>query len=421
METIWIIFLFATGACVGSFLNVVIWRLPRGQSIVFPGSHCPKCGRGIHWYDNIPLVSWCALRGKCRFCKEPISPRYLLIELTTAILVAGLFICYFVLNIRQNPQGGLADPGLAFPQTPQAWAMYIAHAALLCGLLVCAAVDIEMWLVPLEVTWVVALVGVAAATYSPHPWMPSVSPTTAAMSFAAAIGLVIAIILMRLGYIQPSFVDASEKSLEEVVKEKPGKGKGAKGDSDKSKPAKAKAPAAVAITSADGVNPRKEILRELVFLAPAIVLALVAHEALTRVPAMRQAWSGLLNPATHPQLSPHILGAAAAVFGYLIGGALIWGTRILGTLAFGKEAMGLGDVHILAAIGAVAGWIVPTIAFFVAPVLGLLWALYLFFGRKQRELPYGPWLAAGTLLAMLGYDLFGGIIRQYAEMAQLLR
>ena len=80
MEIIWIIFLFATGACVGSFLNVVIWRLPRGQSIVFPGSHCPKCGRGIRWYDNIPLVSWCALRAKCRFCKAPISPRYLLMR-----------------------------------------------------------------------------------------------------------------------------------------------------------------------------------------------------------------------------------------------------------------------------------------------------------------------------------------------------
>jgi leader peptidase (prepilin peptidase)/N-methyltransferase len=411
METIWIIFLFATGACVGSFLNVVIWRLPRGQSIVFPGSHCPKCGRGIRWYDNIPLVSWCALRAKCRFCKEPISPRYLLIELTTAILVAGLFICYFVLGVRTEP----APAGNFF----NVWPMFVAHASLLCGLLVCAAVDIEMWLVPLEVTWVVALVGVAAATYSPHPWMPSVSATTAGMSFAAAIGLGIAIILMRLGYIQPSFVDVSEKPLDETPKEKPGKG--AKGDSDKSKRAKAKAPITVAITSADGVNPRKEVLRELVFLAPAIVLALVAYELLTGVPAVGQAWSGLLNPAKHPQLAPHLLGAAAAVFGYLIGGALIWGTRILGTLGFGKEAMGLGDVHILAAVGAVAGWIIPVIAFFTAPLMGLLWALYLFFGRKQRELPYGPWLAAGALLAMLCYDLFGGMIRQYAQMTGLLR
>jgi leader peptidase (prepilin peptidase)/N-methyltransferase len=411
METIWIIFLFATGACVGSFLNVVIWRLPRGQSIVFPGSHCPKCGRGIRWYDNLPLVSWCALRGKCRFCKEPISPRYLLIELTTAILVAGLFVCYFMLDVRTLP----APAGNFF----NVWPMFVAHASLLCGLLVCAAVDIEMWLVPLEVTWVVSLVGVAAATYSPHPWMPSVSATTAGMSFAAAVGLGIAILLMRLGYIQPSFVDANDKPLDETPKEKPGKG--VKGGADKSKPAKTKAPLAVAITAADGVNPRKEVLRELVFLAPAIVLAFAAYELLTRVPALGQAWSGLLSPAKHPQLSPHLLGAAAAVFGYLIGGALIWGTRILGTLGFGKEAMGLGDVHILAAVGAAAGWVIPVIAFFTAPLLGLLWALYLFFGRKQRELPYGPWLAAGALLAMLCYDLFGGMVRQYIQMTGLSR
>ena len=65
-EAVWIIFLFALGACVGSFLNVVIYRLPRGESLVFPGSHCPACGEAIKWYDNVPLVSWLVLRGRCR-------------------------------------------------------------------------------------------------------------------------------------------------------------------------------------------------------------------------------------------------------------------------------------------------------------------------------------------------------------------
>lgn len=63
MHAVWIIFLFGVGACVGSFLNVVIWRLPRGESLIFPGSHCPKCGESIKWYDNVPLVSWFVLRG----------------------------------------------------------------------------------------------------------------------------------------------------------------------------------------------------------------------------------------------------------------------------------------------------------------------------------------------------------------------
>ena len=80
MEVALLIFMIAIGASVGSFLNVVIYRLPLGKSIVFPGSHCPQCGRAIHWYDNIPLVSWWVLGGKCRFCKCSISPRYLWVK-----------------------------------------------------------------------------------------------------------------------------------------------------------------------------------------------------------------------------------------------------------------------------------------------------------------------------------------------------
>ena len=375
------------------------WEFPQrgdlaaaqGQSIAFPGSHCPSCGRPIRWYDNIPLVSYLVLRGKCRFCKCTISPRYLLIELTTALLVAGLYICYFVADIRTNTTGGLVNDavksllaGRDAPATKflETWPMFMAHAALLCGLLACAAVDMELWLVPLEITWVVAAIGVASATYLPHPWMAAVSPTTAAMGFAAAIGLATSVMLLRLGFIRPSFAGVAEKPLEEPPREKKA-GPGGKKTAPAGKPAKAK-PLAVAITAEDGVSPRKEILREVIFLAPAIILAAAANLILSHVPAANRAWQSLFGPG-HPQLALHLSGAAAAVFGYLLGGALIWGTRILGTLAFGKEAMGLGDVHILACVGAVTGWIVPIIAFLVAPVIGLLWAGYLFFGRKHAS------------------------------------
>jgi leader peptidase (prepilin peptidase)/N-methyltransferase len=90
MDIVVLVFLVVIGACVGSFLNVVIHRLPRGASIVFPPSHCPACGRGIRWYDNIPLVSWWVLGGRCRGCKAPISARYLLVEGATAIAFGGL-------------------------------------------------------------------------------------------------------------------------------------------------------------------------------------------------------------------------------------------------------------------------------------------------------------------------------------------
>lgn len=81
--TVWI---FILGLCVGSFLNVVIARVPHGESIVRPRSRCPKCGHTLSWYENIPLVSWLALRARCRNCKTPISIRYPLVELLVGLL-----------------------------------------------------------------------------------------------------------------------------------------------------------------------------------------------------------------------------------------------------------------------------------------------------------------------------------------------
>ena len=78
------------GAVVGSFLNVVIHRLPAGESIVFPGSHCPRCGAPIRPWDNVPVFGWIALGGRCRDCREPIAPRYPLVELANALLWAAL-------------------------------------------------------------------------------------------------------------------------------------------------------------------------------------------------------------------------------------------------------------------------------------------------------------------------------------------
>jgi len=82
------IFVFLLGSLIGSFLNVVIHRVPREESIVFPNSGCPKCGHAIKPYDNIPVFSWLLLGGKCRNCRAPISPRYPAVELLTAMLFA---------------------------------------------------------------------------------------------------------------------------------------------------------------------------------------------------------------------------------------------------------------------------------------------------------------------------------------------
>lgn len=86
------LFVFGFGACVGSFLNVCIYRIPENKSIVFPGSSCPECKNAIPFYDNIPIISYLVLRGRCRFCKTGISIRYPLIETLTAIFSLALFL-----------------------------------------------------------------------------------------------------------------------------------------------------------------------------------------------------------------------------------------------------------------------------------------------------------------------------------------
>jgi leader peptidase (prepilin peptidase) / N-methyltransferase len=80
------------GAVVGSFLNVVIYRVPRGESLVTPGSRCPHCGTPVKPYDNVPVVSWLVLRGRCRHCGGPISPRYPIVELLTALVFAAVVL-----------------------------------------------------------------------------------------------------------------------------------------------------------------------------------------------------------------------------------------------------------------------------------------------------------------------------------------
>lgn len=83
------------GLCIGSFLNVVVYRLPRGMNLAKPASHCPDCGHALAWYDNIPLFSFLFLKGKCRYCRAKISPRYFFVELINcALWLTCAFVFY---------------------------------------------------------------------------------------------------------------------------------------------------------------------------------------------------------------------------------------------------------------------------------------------------------------------------------------
>jgi len=91
-------FAFLFGSIVGSFLNVCILRLPQKKSLLFPASHCPHCQQPIRFYDNIPLISYLVLRGRCRFCGQPISPQYVIVELLTALFSLLLFLHYSLIE-----------------------------------------------------------------------------------------------------------------------------------------------------------------------------------------------------------------------------------------------------------------------------------------------------------------------------------
>ncbi len=147
------------GAVFGSFLNVVIARVPAGLSVVRPGSRCPRCGKAIAWYDNVPVFSWLVLRGRCRGCALPISIRYPLVELLGA--VAGW--------LAWRRHGLSADAG--------------AELAFVLTLLALALIDLDTWLLPHVITWPLLAAGVLASALG---W--SAAPSPASSLWGAGVG-----------------------------------------------------------------------------------------------------------------------------------------------------------------------------------------------------------------------------------------
>jgi len=242
---------FLFGACVGSFLNVCIHRIPRGESIVAPRSRCPHCGAPIAWYDNIPLLSFLLLRARCRRCRGAISPRYFLVELLVSILFLAVWGVYG-----------------ASPLTPVHWLV-------VSGLVLATFVDIEHLIIPDRVS----LGGIAAGL--------ALSP---------------------------------------------------------------------------------------------------------------------LVPALHGAATP-LAGLTSAAIGAASGAGLLYGVSVLGKLIFRKDAMGLGDVKLLGAIGAFLGWRAVLFTVVVSSFAGAVAGLYFIVTRRkewQSRIPYGPYLALAAAVWILG-------------------
>jgi len=138
-------FAFSLGACVASFLNVCIWRLPREESVVSPGSHCPNCNAPIRWYQNIPIVSWCCLRGRCANCHKPISPRYVVVELLGGVLFLLVYLQWAMPAILGCPPAlglvPIVDP-----------ALMAVEALAVTGLILASFIDLDHFYLPDRVT-----------------------------------------------------------------------------------------------------------------------------------------------------------------------------------------------------------------------------------------------------------------------------
>ena len=384
VEWIWLVFIFAFGACIGSFLNVVVYRLPREKSLVSPPSACPSCDTPIRFYNNIPLFSWLILRGKCPDCKAPISCRYFIVELVTSLLFGGLYLLFFWYQFRQTGIAGGWPMQRFFGGG--GWLFYLPVMTLVAAFLAASAIDMELFIIPLELCWFVTLVGLicaGAAEFAIHSptldLFPTVSgsPKMAAITLGGIIGLILSLIALHTGLIKPSYEMAEQEETDDIDNAKPF-------DND------------------HDYNDRLEVLKETVFILPVVIGAILALK-ITQMPSLAEKWAHFIE-------LPVISGLLGSLAGYLVGCAIVWATRIFGTLAFNKEAMGLGDVHLMGAAGAVIGakWVV--LAFFMAPFFGIAWALYQAIFKKMRQIPYGPFLSMAVFAVIIFHDWIQSIL-----------
>lgn len=327
---------FVFGAVVGSFLNVCIHRMPRGRSIVHPPSHCPRCKQAIRWVDNIPLVSYARLRGRCRHCGERISPRYVLVEMLTAALFMAVWwkwTGWFV---------------------PIYW-LFIA------GLIVATFIDFEHYIIPDEITLGGCVAGLVLATVYPplleqRSWYQGLAWSSVGLVAGGAILYVIV----------------------EVGKWIFGKRKIPLDDSTDVRIAEGKLWVGEEATRWDELfmrpTDRVEFHAEQLELQGQQLTDVAVKISETRVEIGEQS---------------HELAAVTPLRAR---------TKLL---IVPQEAMGLGDVKLMAAVGAFLGWKAVLFVLMLSSMLGSLVGLILI-ALRLRELrgriPYGPYIAAAAVV-----------------------
>jgi leader peptidase (prepilin peptidase)/N-methyltransferase len=338
----WCVVFFIFGTVVGSFLNVCIHRLPLGQSIVHPPSHCPHCQYSIPWYLNIPLITWIYLRAKCRNCGARISARYFIVELLTGVLFLACWV----------------GPGQQSP------VLALIYAGFLAGLVAASFIDFEHLIVPDEITQ-----GGMAAGFVCSALVPRLQE---AQSLSGAMKQSLAGLLAGTGIIYG------------VVR----LGKWVFGRHKIALPADT-----LILFTETGVQwEGQQIPYEELFYRPSDVIALEARrvEMVDRCykdVAVRLGVSRLCvgNDEFTPETVPHLEAVSSEI-------------------VLPREAMGLGDVKFMGAIGAFLGWKAVLFCLTVGSMIGAVVGVMLIVLRKlsSTRLPFIPFLALAAALWVFG-------------------
>jgi len=367
----WSLVFFVLGCIVGSFLNVCIYRLPLGLSIVTPKSHCPHCKYSIPWYLNIPLVTWLALRGRCKHCGAPISPRYFVVELLTGVAFLG---CW-----------------LAFGEKSAALAL--VYAVFIAGLIAATFIDFEHFIIPDEITLGGIVAGFAASFFLPSlqgertlGW----GMLQSLIGLAVGAGTIYAI--LRLGKL---LFGRQRVKLPLDTK--------------------------IVFTETAVHLPDREIPFEEVFYrkSDTIVFHAKTLELVDRgykdvnVRLSPPSWEREDdNPETRRQAG-----------GLKIGDEMLnpedvpYMEAVCTEIILPREAMGMGDVKFMGAIGAFIGWQGVIFSLMISSVIGAVVGVTLIALRRRRwssRMPYGPYIAlAAVIWIFAGREIVKAIFQSH--------
>ena len=345
----WSVVFFVFGTVVGSFLNVCIHRMPLDLSLAKPGSQCPKCGFAIPWRLNIPIVSWLWLRGKCRQCAEPISPRYLGVELLTAL---AFLVSWLVFRTQTPVNGHEFTTGVLLAVT---WGFVLA------GLIVATFIDFEHFIIPDEITLGGVAVGFIVSAGLPalhHVTRPAESLMASGLGILVGAGSVFAVLQLGkllFGKVREPLEEGESATFTESALHLPGE-----------------------------VVPFEEIF--------------FRNSDTIRLHAKRLELVDRCHMNIDVALSPKRL---------LIGDESFDPETVpfikveSDELVIPREAMGFGDVKFMAAIGAFVGWQGALFSLMASAVVGAVVGVGLIaIGRRDwsARLPYGPYISLAAVI-----------------------